>query len=202
MTISRLCFVFLHYCLLPVGWWLRYGLLSMSERLVQLCTSNKFLVLAQVSSWRRKLREFADWTLAYSYDVVCQAPTNWWRLCQGCWGTTSRWELPWTMTLTPLILWSATLPETWLQHLSSYYGHPGHVYSCCPAAVMSFSSRFALCKLLLPTGSCLASIARGRGKYLRCGAWARLSLFPPKPLQTRARISSGAFLNQRFFTIY
>lgn len=64
--------------------------------------------------------------------------------------------------------------------------------------VTSFGSRPAWCKLLLPAGSCLVSVARGRGRYLRCGAWARLSFFSPKPLQRPASLSSGTFLSHRF----
>ena len=61
--------------------------------------------------------------------------------------------------------------------------------------VMSFSSRLAWCKVSLPAGSYSVRVARGRGRYLPCGAGARLA---PFPLQRLARISFGTFLSCRF----
>lgn len=109
---------------------------------------------------------------------------------------------PWTVTPTPLItpklLWSVALSK-----LGSSIFLPIMVNLAMSAAaalqpVTSFSSRLAWCELLLPAGSCLVSVAHGRRRYLRCGAWARLALCSPKPLQRPARISSGMFLSHRF----
>jgi len=137
--------------------------------------------------------------LADSCDMICQAPTSWWHLCQSCWGwdATSRRECRFPGPWLPL-LWSyrSSCDQSRSLKLGSTVFLPIMVTLAMSAAaalrpVMSFSSRLAWCKVSLPAGSYSVRVARGRGRYLPCGAGARLA---PFPLQRLARISFGTFL--------